>query len=181
MAASAQNQQHAPPSFSVNPPENPTLPKLCKMVAVGGGPQAALARPEARMLPRAAPRPGPGACHPARSSLRCPLPSHHRACRECHCNECFGTHVVTATLRGPTGPREKCAPSRNTRWARKFKVSPFSQLWFVSFSYLSQGVKNVAPSLFLQKKNKQLNHHQRLFLPTHTRSSLSQRIIAIEY
>jgi len=42
--------------------------------------EAALARPEARMLPRAAPRPGPGACHP-RSSLRCPLPSHHRACR----------------------------------------------------------------------------------------------------
>ena len=36
--------------------------------------------PEARMLPRAAPRPGPGACHP-RSSLRCPRPSRHRACR----------------------------------------------------------------------------------------------------
>ena len=32
------------------------------------------------MLPRAAPRPGPGACHP-RSSLRCPCPSRHRACR----------------------------------------------------------------------------------------------------
>ena len=42
--------------------------------------EAALARPEARMLPRAAPRPGPGACHP-RSSLRCPRPSRHRACR----------------------------------------------------------------------------------------------------
>ena len=42
--------------------------------------EAALARPEARMLPRAAPRPGPGACHPF-SSLRCPRPSRHRACR----------------------------------------------------------------------------------------------------
>ena len=41
--------------------------------------EQALARPEARMLPGAAPRPGPGACHP-RISLRCPRPSRHRAC-----------------------------------------------------------------------------------------------------
>jgi len=42
--------------------------------------EAALARPEARMLPWAAPRPGPGAC-PPRSSLRCPRASRHLACR----------------------------------------------------------------------------------------------------
>ena len=42
--------------------------------------EAALARPDARMLPRASPRPAAGACHP-RFSLLCPRPSRHRACR----------------------------------------------------------------------------------------------------
>jgi hypothetical protein len=58
------------------------------------------ARPEARMLPWAAPRPGPGAYHP-RSSLRCPLPENPALEKLCN---------MVAAGGGACSPRGACCP-----------------------------------------------------------------------